>query len=238
MSDRGSLLSTPELDSLWPNLLQRWLDLEDAGLTLAAPFCSAAHESYLSHANRFMLIGRATKGDYGLAEFQNGRSQSPGELLAELKAINRHLVRYHPKSSKFWQSFTFGSRSCGPTEHFENAVWSNVGRFGFKDRDIDDLLYSKQADIAEHLLSAELEAYKPTVVHFAVNTLGSAAILRATQSSEDDWLRAPTDDLPDNVWTLYRGSTMYLWTRHPNWAPPQLITAWEAQISRHLLTHH
>ncbi len=234
MIDRGSLLSTPELDSLWPDLLDEWLRLQGEGLSLAAPFCSAAHESYLRHSKRFMLVGRATKGDYGLAEFQDGRSLPPNELLAELKGVNRHLVQYHSKASKFWQSFTFGSRACGPANSYENAVWSNIGRLGYTDRDIDDVLYSKQSELAGRVLSAELATYQPTVVHFAVNTLGTQAILGATKSSESDWHRSPMDGLPDNVWTLYHPTTMYLWTRHPNWAPPQLITAWEDQITKHL----
>lgn len=236
MNDEDPLLSTPELDALWPDLINQWLDLEGKGLSLAAPFCSAAHESYLRYPRRFMLVGRATKGNYGVAEFRDGRSDAPDALLAALKTVNRHLVQHHPKSSKFWQSFTFGSRACGSTDSFENAVWSNVGRLGYTGRDIDDLLYSQHSQVAERLLSAELAAYQPTVVHFAVNTLGSRSILAATKSSAGDWRKTPTDGLADDVWTLYDQSTMYLWTRHPNWAPQRLISAWEEQITRYLFS--
>ena len=109
----------------------------------------------------------SNKGKLWTAEFRDGRSDAPDALLAALKTVNRRLVQHHPKSSNSGRVLrlkvepavrrTASKTRSGPTS---DASGTQGG--------IDELLYSRQSQIAERLLSAELAACQPTVVYFAV----------------------------------------------------------------------
>lgn len=220
-------LPTPTLDALWPD----WVALYDSFgnppmCPLAAPFWSAADKSYLNFTKRFMLVGRATAKDYGLEVFANELAKSFGAALEERKQRNRDLVADIPKRSAFWKTFAKGSRLCGSTASFENAVWTNLGKIGFSKRDIDDQLFSCQEKLAGQTLQAELQDYDPTIVHFAVGKLGGRCIYQVTGSSECDW------EKEEDVWVLDTGHRKFLWTRHPNRAPRAETGVWEAKLLR------
>jgi hypothetical protein len=230
-----STLSTPKLDLLWPVLLTtRKTLLQTITEPLAAPFWSAADESYRSFKSRFMLVGRATSGCYDAAESDSQLMVSPRDALTERKALNRHIVKNKTigRKSSFWHAFVTGSRYCGETETFENAVWSNLTKIGFTNRDVDNDLFHSQEELAENTLRAELEEYKPTIVHFAVNTLGGQCILRATATKKEDWtpLSVSITDPLNSIWFLNSGKLKAIWTRHPNRARRELVQAWSNKL--------
>jgi hypothetical protein len=86
-------LPTPKLDLLWPALLSARQSLQQTlEETLAAPFWSAADESYRSFKLRFMLVGRATRGPYDAEEFLSQLGESQADALMGRKELNRRLV--------------------------------------------------------------------------------------------------------------------------------------------------
>ncbi len=226
-----STLPTPKLDLLWPALLSthQTLQLKFDG-ALAAPFWSQADASYRSFKLRFMLVGRATSGPYDTDEFLSQLKKSPVDALSERKNLNCQLVKTIKKRSPFWRAFVAGSKSCGETKQFENAVWTNLAKIGFVDKDVDNDLFHSQEELAENTLRAELEEYNPTVVHFAVNTLGGQCILRATATKEKDWTPLAKEGPLNNIWFLNSGKLKAIWTRHPNRARRELVQAWTAKL--------
>jgi hypothetical protein len=226
-----STLPTPKLDLLWPALLSAHLSLQQTPKEmLAAPFWSAADASYRSFKLRFMLVGRATSGDYDEREFISQLKNSSAEALIGRKELNRRLVETISKKSPFWRAFVSGSKSCGETKAFENSVWTNLAKIGFANKDVDDDLFHRQEQLAENTLRAELDEYNPTVVHFAVGKLGGQCILRATGTKDKDWDRLANDGPKNDIWFLNSGKFKAVWTRHPNWATKELVQAWTAKL--------
>jgi hypothetical protein len=224
-------LPTPKLDLLWPALLTARQSLRQAlEETLAAPFWSAADESYRSFKLRFMLVGRATRGPYDAEEFLSQLEESQAEALMGRKELNRRLVETIRKTSPFWRAFVTGSKYCGETEAFENAVWTNLTKIGFANMDVVDDLFHRQEELAENTLRAELDAYRPTVVHFAVGNLGGECIYRATGTTRRDWKTLAKDGLLNDIWFLNTGRLKAIWTRHPNRARKDQVQAWNAKL--------
>jgi hypothetical protein len=176
-----------------------------------------------------MIVGRATADDYGHCEFPAFEDVSAEDACGKMKDLNRFLVEKHPRSSRFWQAVVKGSQLCGDSPTLANTVWTNLGKIGLADKDIDDRFFAQQSELAERTLRAELVAYKPTLVHLAVGKLGGPTILEATGTQEEHWhrLAGPHDD----VWFLEGRTCSFLWTRHPNWAPPDIRQAWESQLA-------
>lgn len=225
-----STLPTPKLDLLWPALLSTRQSLQQSlEEKLAAPFWSAADESYRSFNLRFMLVGRATRSDYDELEFLSQLRKSSAEALMGRKTLNRQIVETIKKTAPFWRAFVAGSKSCGETKAFENSVWTNLSKIGFANRDVDDDLFG-QEEIAESTLRAELEEYNPTVVHFAVGKLGGECILRSTGTKDKDWTRLADDGPKNDIWFINSGKLKAVWTRHPNFAKKELVQAWTTKL--------
>lgn len=227
-----STLPAPKLDLLWPALLRTRTALaKTTGEPLAAPFWSAADESYRSCKLRFMLVGRATSGCYEEAEFLTQLKRSSAVALTGRKELNRRLVEGHPKSP-FWRAFVSGSKSCGSAGSFCNSVWTNLAKIGFANRDIDNGgdLFRGQEDLVEDILRAEIEEYKPTVVHFAVGILGGDCIYRATGTKEKDWTPLAKDGPKKDIWSINSRKLKAIWTRHPNRARKELVDAWNNKL--------
>jgi len=226
-------LLTPKLDLLWPALLSTRHSLQQTfEEPLAAPFWSAADESYRSFKLRFMLVGRATSGPYDADEFLNQLKKSSADALMERKTLNRWCIGHIRKTSPFWRSFVTGSKCCGVAEAFENAVWSNLAKVGFAKpkKDVNTDLFRQQEELAENTLRAELDVYRPTVVHFAVGTLGGECIYRATGTTRRDWEPLAKDGALNDIWFLNSGKLKAIWTRHPNFAKKELVDAWTAKL--------
>jgi hypothetical protein len=226
-----STLPTPRLDLLWPASLSIRQSLQQTfEEPLAAPFWSAAAESYGSFKSRFMLVGRATSGLYEEDEYLCQLKKSPTDALMGRKELNRRLVETIQKKSPFWRAFVTGSVCCEETEAFENAVWTNLTKIGFANRDVDDDLFHRQEELAENTLRAELGEYNPTIVHFAVGTLGGQCIYRATGTKEADWTPLPGDGPLKDIWSLNSRHLRAIWTRHPYFAKKELVDAWTAKL--------
>jgi hypothetical protein len=177
-----------------------------------------------------MLVGRATSGTYDSVEFRSQLKKSPADALVERKVLNRRIVEHIPKFSSFWRAFVTGSRLCGAGEAFENAVWTNLTKIGYADRDVDTKLFHDQEELAEKTLRAELNDYQPNTVHFAVGTLGGACILRATGTKNEDWERLAADGPKNDIWFLNSGGCKMIWTRHPNRARQEVVHAWNEKL--------
>ena len=226
-------LSTPKLDVLWPALLSTRKSLQRTlEGSLAAPFWSAADESYRSFRLRFMLVGRATSGSYDQDAFLSQLKKSSSYALLGRKELNRRLVEDHRKSSPFWRAFVAGSRLCGEGGRFENAVWTNLNKIGYAGRDVDDDLFHKQEQLAEDTLRAEIDEYRPTAIHFAVGTLGGQCIFRATGTMDEDWQRLGEVGSPEReIWFINSRKLKAVWTRHPNRAKRQLVQSWTTKLA-------
>jgi hypothetical protein len=224
------MLETPLLDSLWSECLSTRKKISYNYDSLAAPFWSAADARLGEFEKRFMMVGRATRGPFEPGAFTAALEKSPASALEERKRFNRTLVHRHSKSSGFWRAFVYGSKLCGSADPFENAVWTNLTKIGLANKDVDTALFSLQEDLSTRILKAELEAYNPTLVHLAVNTLGSECIFKATGTKDADWERLALDGPNDDIWFLDFGRRKMIWTRHPNRAPPTLVSAWNTKL--------
>jgi hypothetical protein len=109
-------------------------------------------------------------------------------------------------------------------------VWTNLTKIGFANMDVVDDLFHRQEELAENTLRAELDAYRPTVVHFAVGNLGGECIYRATGTTRRDWETLAKDGLLSDIWFLNTGKLKAIWTRHPNRARKDLVQAWNAKL--------
>jgi hypothetical protein len=229
-----TFLETSDLDLTWPKWVAKYQKLSLRWPSqVAGPFVSAAHASYVDQPKRFMLVGRATGGKYEREDFRTDEASHESDLLLERKKLNRRLVEEHPKSSKFWQAFMRGSQLCGGGDGFINAVWSNLAKVGFNDRDVNDELMAAQSDLATETLKLELAVYRPTLIHFVTNSLGDQCIFAATQIAREDWepLNKDTKSPQNNVWFHIGDQRRILWTRHPNWADTELVSAWNKKLS-------
>ena len=181
-----------------------------------------------------MLVGRATSGPYDMGGFQSQLEKSEADALVGRKALNRQLVQTIKKSSAFWKAFRKGSDCCGTVDSFQNAVWTNLAKIGYgtpkKDVKDNGALFRGQKDIAERTLRAELEEFNPTIVHFAVGILGGECIYRATGTVRRDWETLANESPLNDVWFLNSGHLRAIWTRHPNFAPKELVDAWTAKL--------
>jgi hypothetical protein len=222
------LLETPRLDELWPD----WLSALDGAEKerpgeLAAPFYSAASASWEQQRHRFMIVGQATRGAWRHEDFD--ANASPSTSLEERKRANREHIACH-KRSAFWRAFEFGS-GLSATTRYDNAVWTNIGKIGLCTKNIDGSLMSRQSELATETLRVELEEYRPTLVHFATGQVGDKCILAATGTKDSDWSRLGQGDLND-IWFIRIDGCSMVWTRHPNWAKPHLVAAWNDKLMK------
>lgn len=210
-------------------LQAQWIKLHDdlGGVferqKLAAPFVSIREEGDLGAVKSpILLVGKATKGDWEMDQFQSRKGEPLSKRLDERRqATLRHLAWRRTedrRASAFWR-FRSGLEKIS-----QPVIWTNLAKIGAVKLNPHWLFLQKQSELAQQTLRAEIKEYRPVLVVLITNTFAAQEIAHPVFGPKDVWQRSSDDA----IWWRARSQTQpaVLWVDHPQGKANDKLHRW------------
>lgn len=184
---------------------------------LAGPFFSDWTDQ--GREQPILLLGKATAGDWHLAEFEAARVSDPVERVYERRKRSReHLKAMAEKpSSAFWRFWT-GLRALG-----RPVIWSNLAKIGVQRGNPTGGYLQAQRALAVETLRDEITEYSPALIVIACD-YAKDILQPALGTSRSDW-----EERSDNEFCWIdrdRHGWAALWTDHPERKSRERLELW------------